>query len=119
MTLRAWNGSGALASPRTVTRRIVRSASVSGASIASRIGPHAKPRATVFGIVERGGRVVAMHVESRYGYTLRSNLRKRVEPGSIVYTDDYAGYSGVEREYTHHRINHTGRIYAEGHVHTQ
>ncbi len=82
-------------------------------------GPHVKPRATVFAIVERGGRVVAMQVPSRYGYTLRSTLRQRVEPGSTVYTDDYAGYSGVEREYTHHRINHSGRIYADGHVHTQ
>lgn len=84
-----------------------------------RIGPYAKPRATVFAIVERGGRVVVMTVPRRYGYTLRSTLRDRVEPGSTVYTDDYAGYSDVEREYTHYRINHSGRIYADGHVHTQ
>src|SRR3954447_19482528 len=83
------------------------------------IGPQAKRRETVFAVVERGGRVVAMHVPSRYGFTLRSNLRKRVEPGSVVYTDDYKGYYGVEREYTHRTINHTARIYADGHVHTQ
>jgi transposase len=83
------------------------------------VGPQAKQRATVFAIVERGGRVVAMQVPSRYGFTLRAKLREVVEPGSVVYTDDYAGYNGVERTYKHHRINHTGRIYAEGHVHTQ
>jgi transposase-like protein len=83
------------------------------------IGPQAKTRATVFAVVERGGRVVAMQVPSRYGFTLRTKLREVVEPGSVVYTDDYAGYSGVERTYQHHRINHSGRIYAEGHVHTQ
>jgi transposase len=83
------------------------------------IGPHAKRRETVMGFVERGGRVVAMHVPSRYGYTLRTNVAKTVDAGSIVYTDDYAGYSGVERFYTHHRINHSGRIYVDGHVHTQ
>ncbi|HZO98644.1 MAG TPA: IS1595 family transposase [Gaiellaceae bacterium] len=83
------------------------------------IGPHAKPRATVFGIVERGGRVVTMVVPSRYDYTLRSNLRQRVGPGASVYTDDYSGYNGLRQIYTHHTINHTGRIYAEGHVHTQ
>jgi transposase-like protein len=83
------------------------------------VGQYAKKRETVFAIVERGGCVVAMHVPSRYGYTLRSNLRQRVEPGSIVYTDDFKGYYGVEREYTHRTINHTARIYAEGHVHTQ
>jgi transposase-like protein len=83
------------------------------------VGPHAKPRATVMGFVERGGRVVAMQVPSRYGYTLRSNVAKTVEKGSVVYTDDYAGYSGVEQHYTHHRINHSGRVYVDGHVHTQ
>jgi transposase len=83
------------------------------------VGPHAKARATVFAVVERGGRVVAMQVPSRYGFTLRTNLRELVEPGSTVYTDDYSGYNGVERTYQHHRINHSGRIYAEGHVHTQ
>src|SRR4051812_39461281 len=69
------------------------------------IGPHAKARATVFGIVERGGRVVAMQVPSRYGYTLRFTLANKVEPGTTVYTDDYSGYNGIGRTYTHHTIN--------------
>jgi transposase-like protein len=86
---------------------------------AVQVGPQAKKRETVFGIVERGGRVVAMHVPSRYGYTLRKNLANRVAPGATVYTDDYSGYNGLERAYAHHRINHSGRIYAEGHIHTQ
>ena len=73
----------------------------------------------MFAVVERGGRVVAMHVPSRWGYTLRSNLRERVEPGSTVYTDDFVGYDGIEQAYTHHKINHSARIYAVGHVHTQ
>jgi transposase len=82
-------------------------------------GQYVKPRATVFAIVERGGRVVAMHLPSRYGHTLRANLRERVEPGSVVYTDDYPGYDGINRVYTHRTINHTARIYAEGGTHTQ
>src|SRR5256714_4411256 len=86
---------------------------------AVQIGPHAKKRETVFGIVERGGRVVALHVPSRYGHTLRKNLLQHVEPGTTVYTDDYVGYNGIDFTYTHHTINHSGRIYAEGHVHTQ
>lgn len=49
------------------------------------IGPHAKKRETVFAVVQRGGRVVAMHVPSRYGHTLRKNLLRHVEPGSTVY----------------------------------
>src|SRR4051812_28314365 len=44
-----------------------------------RIGPHAKKREVVFAMVERGGRVVALTVPSRYGYALKSELGKRVE----------------------------------------
>jgi transposase len=87
--------------------------------MAVQIGPHAKKREVVFATVERGGRVVAMHLPSRYGYTLRQNLARNVGAGSTVYTDDYAGYSGVERFYTHHRVNHSLRNYVEpGGVHT-
>ena len=50
----------------------------------SPIGQYVKRRETVFAIVERGGRVVAMHAPSRYGYTLRSTIRQKVEPGSVV-----------------------------------
>jgi transposase-like protein len=84
-----------------------------------RIGPHAKKREVVFGMVERGGRVVALTVPSRYGYTLRQKLSRHVDRGSTVYTDDYSGYSGVERAYQHYRINHGEQVYVEGDTHTQ
>jgi transposase-like protein len=84
-----------------------------------RNGQYVKKRETVFAMVERGGRVVAMHVPSRYGYTLRTNLRQRVEPGSVVYTDDFKGYNGVEAVYDHRTINHSARVYVSGDVHTQ
>jgi transposase-like protein len=85
----------------------------------SAIGQYVKKRQTVFAIVERGGRVVAMHVPSRYGYTLRSHLRQRVEPGAIVYTDDFKGYDGISAVYDHRTINHTAQVYVSGNVHTQ
>jgi len=87
--------------------------------MAVQIGPHAKKREVVFAIVERGGRVVTMHVPSRYGHTLRKNVVRRVEPGSTLYTDDYAGYNGLDYTYSHHRINHSERVYVNGDVHTQ
>jgi transposase len=43
----------------------------------------------------------------------------RTLPSSTIYTDDYYGYSGVERKYKHHRINHSARVYVDGAVHTQ
>src|SRR5206468_11673894 len=83
------------------------------------MGQYVKPRASVFGMVERGGQVRVMKVPSRYGHTLRSNIATRVLPATMVYTDDYPGYTGIERKYRHHRINHTAKMYVEGEVHTQ
>lgn len=85
----------------------------------ARIGQYVKPRESVFGIVQRGGKVRAYHVPSRYGHTLRSTIRRTVTPNSTVYTDEYIGYRGIERLYTHLTINHTHRVYVDGAVHTQ
>jgi transposase-like protein len=86
----------------------------------SAIGPYVKKRQTVFGMVERGGKVRAIHLSTgRYGYKLRSNIRRYVDVGSIVYTDEYKGYWGIERAYQHHQIKHTHRVYVDGAVHTQ
>jgi transposase len=86
----------------------------------NRIGPYVKKRETVIGMVERGGRVVALHVPSRYGYEIRSTMRKHIDAGCSVYTDDFGGYEGVGRHFKRHQtINHSLRIYAQGDVHTQ
>jgi len=82
-------------------------------------GQYVKHRETVFGMVERNGRVIALHVPSRYGYTIRTKIRDHVEVGCSLYTDDFRGYEGLERRYDHHTINHSLRIYARGDVHTQ
>jgi len=83
------------------------------------IGPYVKKRESVFGMVERGGKVRAVVVPSRYGYALRSKIATHVLPSSTIYTDDYYGYNGVNRKYKHHRINHGAKIYVDGDVHTQ
>jgi transposase-like protein len=83
------------------------------------IGQYVKRRETVIGMVERGGRVVALHVPSRYGYTLRTTISQHVDAGCSLYTDDFKGYDGLGQRYNWQRINHSLRIYADGNVHTQ
>jgi transposase-like protein len=83
------------------------------------VGPYAKRRETVIGMVERKGRVVALHVPSRYGYTLRTTIGRNVEAGSSLYTDDFGGYDGLDRKYRWQTINHSLRIYVDGDTHTQ
>ena len=43
----------------------------------------------------------------------------RRHPGSIIYTDDYKGYQGLDQVYTWGRIAHSHKVYVDGDVHTQ
>jgi transposase len=80
---------------------------------------HDKKR-TVFGMVERGGRVRAMVVPSRGRATLQGEIVKHVLPGTTVFTDEWKPYLGLDgRGYTHHRIRHAEAVYVSGDIHTQ
>ena len=84
-------------------------------------GPASKDRAVVFAAVERGGRVRATIIgKSRSAAAASRALSEFVLPGSMVFTDDWAGYDPLHRTgYRHRRINHSARIYVKGDVHTQ
>lgn len=77
-------------------------------------------KTTVFGAVERGGRVRANVVPDRTFATLSEQAKTYVLPSSTVFTDDWHAYGAIGAGYrSHHRINHTERIYVQGNVHTQ
>lgn len=79
-----------------------------------------KARPSIFGMVERGGRVRARVVANRDMATLRPILDEHVSKNAILYTDEWALYVNVGREFAaHHRIKHQDGLYAQGHVHTQ
>jgi transposase-like protein len=78
-------------------------------------------KTTVFGMVERGGRVVAKVTKDAKSATLFPIVQERVMPSSTVYTDTLPVYdrlSTKENGYVHHRINHTAKVYVMGDVHT-
>lgn len=73
----------------------------------------------VFGMVSRGGTIAAYTVPNVTGAELLSHVEKRVLPASMIYTDEYAVYNGLEgRGYEHKRINHSEKVYVSGDVHT-
>ena len=76
----------------------------------------------VMGILRRTdttgkSKVHVKHIPDVKGATLRQEIRNAVEPGAILYTDEWVGYRGLEGEYRREVINHAVS-YAEGHVHT-
>jgi transposase len=76
-------------------------------------------KATVFAMVERGGRVRADVVPSRQATTLLPQVVKYVLPESTIFTDEWPSYQGLGRVYHHRRIRHSEKVYVSGTVHTQ
>jgi transposase len=67
-----------------------------------------RSRATVFAAVERGGRIKATVLPSRRGPQLKKQVIDWVEPESIVITDEWPAYNGLDRHFIDHsRINHS------------
>jgi transposase-like protein len=78
-----------------------------------------RSRATVFAAVERGGRIKATVLPSRRGPQLNRQIIEWVEPESIIITDDWSSYNGLDRHFiAHSRINHSAGWYVQGSTHT-
>jgi transposase-like protein len=78
-----------------------------------------RSRATVFAAVERGGRIKATVLPSRRGPGLKKQVIEWVEPTSIIFTDTWSSYNGLDRHFiAHSRINHSAGIYVDGDTHT-
>jgi len=74
----------------------------------------------VIGAVERQGKVVAIVANDATKKTLHGIAKEYILPASIVYTDEFSAYSGLEQVngYEHRRINHSQGVYVLGDIHT-
>jgi transposase len=78
-----------------------------------------RSRATVFAVVERGGRVKATVLPSRRGPRLKEQVVEWVQPDSIVYTDEWPAYNRLGDHFAaHSRVRHAAGEYVMGDVHT-
>jgi ssDNA-binding Zn-finger/Zn-ribbon topoisomerase 1 len=80
-------------------------------------GKNAQDKTLVMGMVERGGHVRTEIIENRLTSTLRQNVNKHVDVGTVLYSDEYQAYKGLKDEYQHAVIDHAER-YVDGKVHT-
>jgi transposase-like protein len=79
------------------------------------------PKTPVFGMVERGGRVIARVTPDVKAKTLFPIIKERVLPSSTVYTDEYPVYGWMkmhEHGYIHKRVQHQQNVYVMGDAHT-
>ena len=71
----------------------------------------------VLGILERGGTVVTLHVNSTRRASLEPIIRSTVEDGSRIYTDSLPSYNNLNDWYKHQCVDHAV-AYVDGLIHT-
>ena len=70
-------------------------------------GRGAADKVPVFGILKRNGRVYTRVVDDVSRKTLRSVIRTRVIPKSVIYSDSFRSYNGLVLDgFKHYRIDH-------------
>lgn len=82
-------------------------------------GRSTKAKVVVLGMVERDGEVRAMRLPNATAPVIQGRVRQHITAGSLVLTDDYAGYAGLRSTHTHRTVNHSvGEYVAQGYIHT-
>jgi len=80
-------------------------------------GHHRQDKVIVMGILERGGTVRTEIIPDQTQKTLHPMVRKHVQAGAALFTDELGGYKGLGDEYQHQIIDHAVR-YVDGKIHT-
>lgn len=76
-------------------------------------------KTVVFGMLERDGRVIVGPVPDRYKVTLEPIIKKNVERGSMVSTDEHGAYRDLAGiGFNHGTVNHAKEQYVDGITHT-
>jgi transposase-like protein len=74
----------------------------------------------VFGMVERGGKIVAGPIPDATTYTVEGIINENIVAGSTISTDEHRSYQGLRHAYVHGTVNHSAEEYVRGihHVNT-
>jgi transposase-like protein len=81
-------------------------------------GRNSKDKVTVFGMVERGGKVKAQTVKDAKKNTLQRIVKRSVEKGANLMTDEWRSYRGLSTKYIHSIVCHNRGQYVDGVKHT-
>ena len=76
-------------------------------------GTLATEKPPILGILQPGGQVVIEMLENVQQATIKPLIKQTIEPGSLIYTDEYTIYKRlVEWGYAHKTVNHAQGEYA-------
>jgi len=75
-------------------------------------------KAPVIGMLERGGKIIAMPVSDTGVCSLMEKVTSCVDIESTIYTDSHVGYRNLKHDYTHEVISHNKGQYVRGDCHT-
>jgi transposase len=86
-----------------------------------------KKKTPVVAIVQRKGKVIAKALPDISSASILPMIRDHVVPGSVIYTDEYWVYQGIQNmrapdgelaNFRHRTIKHSDGVYVRGDVHT-
>ena len=82
-------------------------------------GRSTKTKAPVFGMVERGGNLIAQTVDNVQSKTIMPIVNASIEKGTEVYTDEFNAYNSLRSMgYQHGVVPHKEKIFVLGKAHT-
>jgi transposase-like protein len=72
-----------------------------------------KEKPPILGMIQRGGEVVIQMLANVQQATIQPLIRQTIQPGTLVFTDEYAIYHPLEAwGYAHKTVNHAQAEYA-------
>ena len=83
-----------------------------------RAGQGGVGKEAVVGLRERDRDTKVLHITNTRSEPLKCTVKDNVEEGSIVFTDDFRSYLGLNRNLTHESVNHSSGEYVRDSVHT-
>lgn len=76
-----------------------------------------KDKTPVFGMLQRGGRLIAKVVSDTSIKNLAPRIFQHIKLGSTIYTDEW-NYGNLSKYFTHRFIRHAAKVYVNGDIYT-
>lgn len=74
---------------------------------------------TLFGAVERKGRVIISHVPNNGKLTLIAKIQQQIKPGTLIYSDEASQYKNIDKYgYPHAAVAHSKYEFVRDNVHS-